>query len=311
MRVVAGLDRLDHSDAPVFVVVGVFDGLHLGHAYLLRHLVAEARARSARPVVITFDHHPDEILVGNAPPLLCDPEERLERLAAAGVDTTVVVHFDQRLRETRFDAFVALIAARAPLVGFLMTPDAAFGYQRAGTPAALAELGRRQGFEVVVVPPFLIDGRQVSSSEVRAAIARGDLASAARLLGRDHCVVGEVRDATSEDRSAGAHPADVGAGADPVGVGADAAIVRFSLPVALPPDGRYRVRVSPRVDAPLRDGQVVPREVELDASGRPSIAWIGAGHVRIAGPRASGWFRIAFGADDRRAVGGEESPDSM
>ena len=140
--VIAGLDALDHSHEPVFVVVGVFDGLHLGHAYLLRHLVLEATARSARPVVITFDHHPDEVLVGNAPPLLCDPVERLERLAGAGVDTTVVVHFDQRLRETTYDAFVDRIASRAPLAGFLMTPEAAFGYQRAGHPGGACRPGR-------------------------------------------------------------------------------------------------------------------------------------------------------------------------
>ena len=156
----------------MFVCVGVFDGLHLGHAYLLRHLVAEAAARSARPVVITFDHHPDEILTGNAPPLLCDPDERLARLEAAGVDTTVVVHFDRRLRETPYEAFVAAIADRAPIAGFLMTPDAAFGYERAGTPDALAALGREQGFDVVVVPPYEVDGAAVRSSEIRAAIAR-------------------------------------------------------------------------------------------------------------------------------------------
>ena len=96
------------------MVVGVFDGLHLGHAYLLERLATEAARRFARPVVITFDHHPDEILTGSAPPLLCDPDERLERLAEAGVDTTVVVHFDQRLRETTYDAFIAMVAGRAP-----------------------------------------------------------------------------------------------------------------------------------------------------------------------------------------------------
>ena len=65
-----------------------------------------------------------------------------------------------------------------------MTPDAAFGFERRGTPATLAELGGRDGFEVVVVPPFTLDGREVRSSDIRAAIARGDLSAAARLLGR-------------------------------------------------------------------------------------------------------------------------------
>jgi riboflavin kinase/FMN adenylyltransferase len=245
----------------VFVVVGVFDGLHLGHAYLLGRLVAEAERREARPVVITFDHHPDEILLGNAPPLLCDPGERLDRIAAAGVDTIVVVHFDQRLRETTYDDFVAMIAARTPVAGFLMTPDAAFGYRRAGTPAALAELGRTRGFEVVVVPPFDIDGQPVRSTEVRAHIEAGDLDGAARLLGRHHCVVG------------------VGEMSD------EGTRLRFPLPVALPPSGRYRVRLSRDVpdraaaDELEQDAVVEAGSVELTGG-----AWIGRVRVEFLGP---------------------------
>ena len=215
MRVSRGLEQLAPSPDPFFLVVGVFDGLHLGHAYLLERLVDEARLRNARPTVITFDHHPDEILTGSAPPLLCDPEERLERLSAAGVDTTVVVHFDQRLRETTYDAFVGMIAGRGPIAGFLMTPDAAFGYLRGGTPTTLAAMGAERGFEVSVVPPFTLDGRAVRSSEVRAAIAAGDLSLAQRLLGRPHAVVGEATTVGGE------------------------AVLECGLPVALPPDGPW------------------------------------------------------------------------
>ena len=135
MHVVQGIDELRPQLGPIFVVIGVFDGLHLGHAYLLEHLVAEAAARDARPTVITFDHHPDEVLMGKAPPLLLDPGERLERLEAAGVAVTVVQPFDEALRQTPYDAFVERIRARVALTGFLMTPDAAFGFERRGTPA--------------------------------------------------------------------------------------------------------------------------------------------------------------------------------
>src|SRR6476469_6176603 len=78
VRTVTGRPALRPEDGPLFVVVGVFDGLHLGHAYLIDKLVREARARSARPTVVTFDAHPDAVLLAHAPPLLMDAAERLE-----------------------------------------------------------------------------------------------------------------------------------------------------------------------------------------------------------------------------------------
>jgi riboflavin kinase/FMN adenylyltransferase len=220
MEVVEGIDALRPELGPAFVVVGVFDGMHLGHAYLLDHLVTKAAARRALPTVITFDHHPDEVLRGTAPALLLDPQERLERLAAAGVTVTVVQHFDEALRRTPYDAFVERIRSRTALTGFLMTPDAAFGFERRGTPATLGALGARDGFDVVVVPPFTIDGHEVRSSEIRTAISAGDFEGAARLLGRPVTITGAIGD-----------PVDGGTR------------LEFRLPVALPPDGEYDVHV--------------------------------------------------------------------
>lgn len=220
MEVVEGIDALRPELGPAFVVVGVFDGMHQGHAYLLDHLVAEATRRLSRPTVITFDHHPDEILRGSAPALLLDPLERLERLEVAGVAVTVVQHFDDALRRTPYDVFVERIRSRLALTGLLMTPDAAFGFERRGTPVTLTALGARDGFEVVVVPPFTIDGHEVRSSDIRAAIAAGDLGGASRLLGRPVTITGSIGD-------------QVDGGAR----------LEFSLPIALPPDGEYDVRV--------------------------------------------------------------------
>jgi len=141
MRVIHGVDALDASLGRLFVVIGVFDGLHRGHLYLLEHLREAATARGAQPTVITFDHHPDEVLIGAAPALLCDPEERLERLEAAGVGITVVQTFDVALRMTPYDVFVRRIANRVDLAGFLMTPESAFGHDRGGTAETVAALG--------------------------------------------------------------------------------------------------------------------------------------------------------------------------
>lgn len=194
MDVVAGVEALRPEHGPIFAVVGVFDGLHRGHAYLLDHLVREAAVRSATPAVITFDHHPDEILTGSAPPLLIHPDERLDRLAAAGVEVAVVQHFDDVVRRITYDDFVAIIQARTPLAGLLMTPDAAFGFERRGTPDALAALGAARGFDVVVVAPFALGDRSVRSSDIRAAIAAGDLATATELLGRPITLRGVLTD---------------------------------------------------------------------------------------------------------------------
>ncbi len=214
MEVVVGVEGLHRGLGRLFLTIGVFDGLHLGHAYLLEALVAAARERAARPAVITFDAHPDEVLVGKAPPLLLDPDERLERLEAAGVEVTVVQPFDDAVRRTPFEAFVASIAERVDLGGFLMTPESAFGHERRGTPETVAQLGRRLGYEVVVVPSLRVDHGPVSSSEIRRRIAAGDLAGAAALLGRPYAVSG---DADSDGR------------------------LRFPMPVALPPPGAYAV----------------------------------------------------------------------
>lgn len=220
MIVAAGVGDLPAGTGPLFVVVGVFDGIHLGHRYLLEALVRESRGRAALATVITFDHHPDEILHGSAPPLLCDPAERLELLAAAGVGATIVWHFDDATRMTPFDAFVRRIADRAPLAGFLMTPDSAFGHERGGTPDAVRALGLDLGFDTVVIPALELAGRPVRSTEIRAAIGRGDVAGAAALLGRPYAVVGEARRY------------------------GDSTHVSFPMPVALPASGSFPVMVS-------------------------------------------------------------------
>jgi riboflavin kinase / FMN adenylyltransferase len=259
MALVHGIDALEPSLGRLFVVVGVFDGLHLGHVYLLEQLAIAAEAHRARPAVITFDHHPDEILTGHAPPLLCDPDERLERLEAAGVAVTVVQTFDVALRETQFDAFVRRIADRVELAGFLMTPDSAFGYERRGTPETVAALGRVLAFDVVTVAPFTLDGAVVSSSTIRSAIAAGDLTTAERLLGRPYAVVGRGSRISR----------------DPV--------LTFETPVALPPPDAYTARIDDLDEGTSHD----PRRVRVldSATVRLNGIWLG-------GPR----WRVSFAA---------------
>jgi tRNA pseudouridine55 synthase len=230
MIVVPGIDALQRELGRLYLAVGVFDGLHRGHLYLLRELRRAAQRAGARPAVVTFDAHPEELIEGIAPPLLCDPDERLVRLEAAGVEVAVVQHFDHALRITPYDAFVAAIRERVDVAGFVMTPDAAFGFERGGTPETLTALGEEQGFAVTVVPSFLSNGEQVRSSEIRRRIADGDLAGARSLLGRDHGLTGRL--------------AAIGT-STPAILAAASVPLAFELPVCLPPSGRYRAIVGP------------------------------------------------------------------
>lgn len=283
MEVIPGTEALRADLGRLVFVVGVFDGLHRGHRYLLGRLRRVADRLAARPAVITFDHHPDEVLRGEAPPLLCDPEERLVRLARLGVAVTVVEHFDVRLRQTPYDAYVERIRRRVDLAGFVMTPDAAFGFERRGTPEALRALAAGAGWQVVVVSPLLVDGEQVRSAEIRRRIEAGDLDGASRLLGRRYAVVGRVALDDETGRT----------------------IVTPPLPVALPPRGAYRAlaerawqlaggvgsrRAVGSDDPPFR-GRGARRDVVAERAGGRLILGPDA---RLAGFAEDGRLRIVF-----------------
>jgi len=276
MAVVDGIAALPSEVGPLYVAVGVFDGLHRGHLYLIRELRRAARRVGARAAVITFDAHPEELIEGLAPPLLCDPDERLVRLAAAGVEVTVVQHFDHALRVTTYDRFVEMIRERVGLAGFVMTPDASFGYDHGGkpggTPQTLAILGQRDGFGVTVVPSYLSNGEQVRSSEIRRRAAAGDLAGARSLLGRPLSVTGRISEPSGRR---------------------GARTVTFDLPVCLPPDGRYEVLVGPAWSLEGGHGpatvaagvSVSPDAVTLESTAAPAgesvrVVFIGPGNGR-------------------------------
>jgi tRNA pseudouridine55 synthase len=267
--VVPGLEALRPDMGRLYVAVGVFDGLHRGHQYLLGELRHAAEWAGARPAVVTFDAHPEELIEGLAPPLICDPDERLVRLQAAGVEVAIVQHFDHALRMTTYRDFVGMIRARVDLAGFAMTPDAAFGYERQGTPETLAELGADEGFGVTVVPSFLWNGEQVRSSEIRRRVAAGDLEGARILLGRSLSLTGLIPAAS--ETSDGRPP------------------VSFELPVQLPPDGRYAVVVGPSWSVERRPIPAAQPAVAVVSSGAVVLEAEGslpAGRARVVWQRA-------------------------
>lgn len=179
---------------PSALTIGKFDGVHAGHAQLLREVIAAAAEHGLAPSVLTFDPHPVCVLApGRAPLPLMSLEERCVRLRELGIEQIYVLRFTQEVARLTPEEFVSryihdLMQARVVLVG----QNFRFGHQQAGTPAVLEALGARYEFETRLVSAVKRRGLIVSASEVRRRIQAGEVALAARLLGRPYTVSGEV-----------------------------------------------------------------------------------------------------------------------
>ena len=194
MDVRHGLDALPLDDRPSVATVGFFDGVHRGHQAVFDRVHAEARARDMRSVVVTFDRHPREVLTpGREPRLMTTVERRAELIAACGIDVLVVLPFDRDFSMVPADAFVAeILVGGVHAVHAAMGANFTFGFKAFGTMENLSQLGRPFGLTAEAVPLVEIEGRTVSSTSIREALAAGDLAWPRAALGRRFVLDGEV-----------------------------------------------------------------------------------------------------------------------
>lgn len=184
----------DTSLPPVALTIGNFDGIHRGHQAMLERLVAESRRHSLVSCVLTFEPHPREFFAPrSAPTRLASLREKLELLAARGIERVHVERFTRSFAALEPEAFVeSVLAKRLKARWLLIGEDFRFGAKRAGDTALLKGLARRHGYEVEIMPAVARAGVRVSSSAVRAALAAGDLALAEALLGRPYAISGRV-----------------------------------------------------------------------------------------------------------------------
>jgi riboflavin kinase/FMN adenylyltransferase len=188
------LRPLSAIDGPVFLAIGVFDGVHLGHRAVIEHAIADARIHGGQAVVATFDPHPTRILrPEKAPRLLTSTPHKLRIIRSLGVEHIVVLHFSAEFAATEPAEFIRSLAASCDLREICVGHEWCFGKNRAGNLTLLDQLGRELGFDEVGVPAVSVDGEVVSSTVIRAALEDGDLAKAARMLGRDYSVLGTVK----------------------------------------------------------------------------------------------------------------------
>ena len=192
MRIVRSVPAA--ADTSIALTIGNFDGVHLGHQTMLARLNEIARARGLPPCAMTFEPHPREFFAPDqAPARLTSLREKLELLEAQGVEMTYVCRFGYRFAQTSAEDFVERMLVRGLGVRHvLIGDDFRFGARRAGDFALLKQHAPRLGYTVEAMSSVMLDGERVSSTAVRDALAAGQLARAARLLGRSYSISGRV-----------------------------------------------------------------------------------------------------------------------
>ena len=175
------------------LTIGVFDGVHLGHKYLISQLMEHAKEGKLLGGVVTFRQHPQEVLSPQTKlPFLTDLGQRTNLLKNEGVDAIITLSFTSELAQLSASQFVSLLKRYLRMRELLIGSDFALGRDREGNPDVLRRLGQDMNFSVTVIPDIIINGEVVSSTAIRKALADGDMKRVLTLIGRPFILHGRV-----------------------------------------------------------------------------------------------------------------------
>ena len=214
MRVITDLSVSPWPGERTIVTIGAYDGVHRGHQTVIAEVCRRAAAQGARSAVITFDRHPASVVrPESAPRLLTDLDQKLELLAATGVDATVVVRFDEaQSSEEPLDFVQRVLVECLAVSSVVVGEDFHFGRGRQGNVTTLREVGSRSGFDVEPVTLLARTdgpGEPVSSTAIRRAMAGGQVELAAQMMGHAFEARGKVVTGDQRGRTLGFPTANV------------------------------------------------------------------------------------------------------
>src|SRR5579864_8796820 len=194
MEIFHSIPELSRLNGPLFLAIGVFDGVHRGHQAVISTSADHALAAKGTPVVVTFDPHPEKVLrPQSAPRLLSATQHKIALIQALGVGHLLIINFDKQFAGTEPENFVdQLVTNSKPLREICVGHEWSFGRNRRGNLALLEKLGAKFDFDVVGISPVTVNSEIVSSTTIRRAVEAGDLQKAATMLGRDYTILGTV-----------------------------------------------------------------------------------------------------------------------
>lgn len=211
MELIRGLHNLRARHHGCVATIGNFDGVHLGHQAVLGQLAEKAGSLCLPTLVITFEPQPQEFFsAGPVPPRLTRMREKLKVLYRYSVNRVLVLKFDAAFAAIEPEAFIQDVLIDALGVKYLVVgDDFRFGHKRRGDFSMLQTAGERQGFPVVSMHTFNVEGDRVSSTRIRDALGRGEMALAEQLLGRPYRMCGRVAHGDKRGRTIGFPTANV------------------------------------------------------------------------------------------------------
>jgi len=186
------------------LTIGVFDGIHTGHCYLLENLMRRAQEKNLLSGVVTFNPHPQSVLrPQDQLPWLSDLKNRVNSLQKLGINLVAVLSFTPEVSQLSALGFISLLKKYLLMRSLMIGPDFALGRGREGDADLLRSLGQEMEFSVEIVPPFTVDGEIVSSTLIRQALAQGDITKVEKLMGRHFYLVGKVITKSKRGRALG------------------------------------------------------------------------------------------------------------
>ncbi len=236
MICINSLEAFKPFSKPITLIIGNFDGVHLGHLHVIHHAVDYSKKVDGHTVLLTFSNHPSEILQPKRPvKLLCTPVHKHKLLSEQKIDTLVELPFTKTFSKQNAKEFLFSLRQFIPFVHLVLGHDATIGKNRHGDKNEIYKLAEEFGFTVDYVDPLIQNAVTLSSSKIRASISKGNFEQASTMLGRPYSILGSVQQGNQIGQELGFPTANINV-----------------MGLCLPPYGVYSVQM--RVDNAFYDG---------------------------------------------------------
>ncbi|MCF8091044.1 MAG: bifunctional riboflavin kinase/FAD synthetase [Desulfotignum sp.] len=196
MQLVETLDQISTPFKNSVVTIGNFDGVHKGHQALLRQVTSKAKELSGTSVALTFEPHPLRALGISSPPLITRHDQKIELLAASGIDVVICLTFDKEFAAITASDFIKdILVNKIGMKAIIIGPDYTFGKDRAGNIQLLKDQGPILGFETIVadwIKDKTGSTHRISSTQIRKIVMDGKVEQAKKYLGRHYQIRGKV-----------------------------------------------------------------------------------------------------------------------